>query len=220
MAKAKKAGASRVTGVTTESETTPADLVSMTEAFERLLPYCDDNPFEVAEWLDHHQRRGKIRLLGYDAEGGPQASPVVMAPNAGPTLLGVMARIAPDGKASLYVEVRRALDREYKNWAFDRLTFETHFPKPKNRGGRPKDFNVENLVIEALIYAAVEGLPRAVEGEGSLFEQLKRRLGSRCPERSRFHQIFDPIYRRIKDERDERDERRRPPRSTNRLAPG
>jgi hypothetical protein len=142
--------------------------VSLDEALERLLPYCEGNPFEVARWLDLRQRAGKIRLLGDDD---------AMAPNAAPPMLGVMARVPPDGRASLYVEVRRHLGREYRTWTFERASFEDHFPTPTNRGGRPREFTTEDLLIEALVYAGVVGgLPKTVEGEGSLFEKLKSRL--------------------------------------------
>jgi hypothetical protein len=95
------------------------------------------------------------------------------------------------------------LAKHHQFWTFERASFEAHFPRaPRNPGGRPREYVVEDLLIEALIYAGVAGgLPRTVEGEGSLYEKLKQRLGSRCPERVRFCEIFGPIFQRIKNER-------------------
>jgi hypothetical protein len=195
-----------------------SDPIFMAEALERLLPHYDGNPHKVASRLDAQHREGEIRLLG----GG-----VVMAPNANPVMLGIAAHIPSDGKASLYVQVRQALagyypvvgvatenpaesfsaerlERHHQFWTFERASFETHLPNAsKNRGGGPKEkFVPSDLLIEALVYVGVVGrLPDAVEGEGSLFEKLGSRLGARCPGRTRFHEIFDPIYKRIKDER-------------------
>jgi hypothetical protein len=90
-------------------------VVSLAEALERLLPLCDNNVFEVANWLNLRQQGGEIRLLGDDE---------LMAPNANPSILGVMARIPPDGKTELYIEVRRSIDRCYKRWGFERASFE------------------------------------------------------------------------------------------------
>jgi hypothetical protein len=185
----------------------------MVEALERLLPHCDDNPHRVASRLDAQHREGEIRLLG----GG-----VAIAPNANPAMLGVAAHISSDGRACLYVQVRRglagnyptwhsapdddtteSLDRHHQFWTFERKSFDTHMPSvSKNRGGRPREFNDMDLLVEALVYVGVAGaLPKTVEGEGSLHEKLKLRLGSRCPERARFHRVFGPIFQRIKDER-------------------
>src|SRR5262249_36646817 len=95
------------------------------------------------------------------------------------------------------------LDKHHRFWAFERPSFEAHFPgTPRNPGGHPREYVVEDLLIEALVYTGIAGaLPKTVEGEGSLYEKLKQRLGSRCPERTRFCEIFGPIFQRIKNER-------------------
>jgi hypothetical protein len=81
---------------------------------------------------------------------------------------------------------------------------------PKNRGGHPIEFEVEDLLIEALVYVGVVGeLPKSVGGEGGLHEKLKQRLGSRCPARIRFNEIFSPIFQRIQNE--QRPSRHLPP---------
>jgi hypothetical protein len=188
-----------------------ADPVFLSEALERLLPHHDNNAHKVASWLDARHRDGELQLLAGKAE---------VAPGANPSMLGVKAYIPQTGKAVLYIQVRKALDGDYpiwddkdverqrkhqEFWSYGRTTFERVFPTPakKHGGGRPAVFNNEDLLIEALVYAGVAGaLPQQVEGDGSLFEKLTLRLRKRCPERTRFHEIFDPVYRRIKEERD------------------
>jgi hypothetical protein len=214
--------------------TAPVVSVSMAEALERLLPYCDNNPHKVAARLDAQHREGDVRLLGGD---------VAMAPGANPAMLGIAAHIPPDGRAVLYIQVRKALAGDYpiwdgetvtslsqhhQFWAFERENFDAHFPgepipdkpiadksipdelisdtpipdEPKNRGGRPPDFEVIDLLTEALVYVGVAGkLPKTAGGEGGLREKLKQRLGPRCPGRTRFNEIFGPIYQRIQNER-------------------
>jgi hypothetical protein len=181
---------------------------SLPDALERLLRHFKNNPFDVAEWLNNQHRRGKIPLLGDGIE---------MAPNSNPGMLGVMARFSPSGKAELYIEVRKALDRNYQNWSFERESFEAieresfevHLPGgPENRGGHPVEYNVEDILTEALVYVGVAGrLPDTVGGQGGVLEQLEPRLGPRCPGRTRFHEIFDPIFRRIKAEKNQRQSR-------------
>jgi len=75
-----------------------SDPVSLTEALERLLPHHEDNPDEVACWLDDQQRRGRIPLLG----GG-----IVMASSANPAMLGIVASSV--GRSFLYVQMRQCL---------------------------------------------------------------------------------------------------------------
>src|SRR5262249_40953380 len=71
-----------------------------------------------------------------------------------------------------------------------------------NRGGRERQFDAEMLLTEALVYLAVEGeLPKHVAGDNSLHEKLELQLGAECPGRSRFSELFGPIYKRIEDER-------------------
>jgi hypothetical protein len=197
----------------TESTTSKgkrAGPVLMAEALERLLPYCDGSPHQVAARLDKQHREGDVGLLG----GG-----TAMAPAANPALLGVVAHIPPVGEAFLYVQVRQnlgmhcpiwdgtvtSLEQHHDFWAFERTSFENHFPNtatPKNRGGRPAEYSVEDLVTEALVYVVVAGaLPKTVEGEGGLYEKLRDRLRSRCPAPTRLREIFGPIYQRIENER-------------------
>src|SRR5262249_53167602 len=94
------------------------------------------------------------------------------------------------------------LEEIHRFWTFERKSFEDHFPSaPKNPGGRPREFNDMELLAEALVYVGVAGsLPKTAEGEGGLHGKLLVRLGSRCPQRVRFREIFGPIYQRIKDE--------------------
>jgi hypothetical protein len=86
---------------------TRADPVSLTEALERLLPHHEDNPDEVACWLDDQQPGGHLPLLG----GG-----VVMASSANPAMLGIVAHIPPVGRPFLYVQVRQDLGTGYHLW--------------------------------------------------------------------------------------------------------
>ena len=193
--------------------------VFLPEALARALPDCKNNQHKVKVRLETLQREGDIRLL---------ANGVPMAPGATPTMLGVEADTL-HGRPILYIDVRKgltgdypiwdgetleSLERHHRFWAYERTTFEACFPgkpvvdqppnvgEPKNLGGRSAEYEVRDLLTEALVYAGVAGkLPKTVEGEGSLHEQLKRRLGPRCPERTRFREIFSPIYRRIKNER-------------------
>jgi hypothetical protein len=217
-----------------QQPTTPDGPVSMADALERLLPYCDGNPHKVAARLDARHREGEIRLLA----GG-----VVMAPGANPAMMGIAAHIPPDGRAVLYVQVRKALvgdypiwdgktveslEKHHQFWTFERKSFDAHLPdepvadapvsdgsipkepissepvsdESKNLGGHPVEFEVEDLLREALVYLGVAGkLPKTVGGQGGLHDQLKQRLGTRCPGRTRFNEIFGPIFQRIQSER-------------------
>jgi hypothetical protein len=238
-------------------------VVSMAEALERLLPHCDNKPHKVAARLNAQQGDGDVVLLG----GG-----VAMAPDANPLMLTVKAHIPPDGRAFLYVQVNQGLNGDYsiwdgetvsslrrhhEFWAFERESFDDHFPrgpiphKPvlsetaptapvsnepvsnepvsnklvsdrsKNRGGREREFDVEMLLTEALVYLAIEGeLPKHVTGDNSLHEKLELQLGAECPKRARFSEFFGPIYNRIEDERRRRHtevERARRPTEAKRL---
>jgi hypothetical protein len=175
-------------------------------------------------------------------------------------MLGVLAHIWPDGRATLYIDVRKgligdyplwdgktleSLERHHRGWAYERTTFDAHFPdepifeqhdhsssplielgksdyapiadapipnEPKNRGGPPatsdepktragRDYDHADLLAEAFIYVAVKGLPKTTTGQGGLYDQLKLRLDTRCPERSQFSKIFKPLIERIKRER-------------------
>ena len=179
----------------------PPQSVSLPDALERLLPHFEYNPHKVAKWLDDRQRTGDIPLLGV----------VEMPPNSNPGMLGVMARFSLSGEPELYVEKRGGVgwDRTYQDWAFGGEGFGAHFPgAPKNRGGHPVEYNVEDILTEALVYVGVAGrLPDTVGGQGGVLEQLEPRLGPRCPGRTRFHEIFDPIFRRIKAEKNQRQSR-------------
>ncbi len=203
-----------------------SDPVSLGEALERYLPHCENNPHKVAARLDAQHRDGDVRLLGGDA---------MMAPGANPSMLGVKAHIAPDGRAFLYVQVRKGLVGDYpiwdgetvtslrkhhEFWAFERESFDAHLPaapsapipsapvadgpvstEAKNLGGHPAEYEIVDLLIEALVYVGVKGqLPKTMRGAGGLHDQLKQRLGSRCPGSTRFGEIFGPIYQRIKNE--------------------
>src|SRR5215469_4599812 len=75
--------------------------VTLIEALTRALPRCKNNPHKVKTRLETSQREGDIRLL---------ANGVPMAPGATPTQLGVEARIWPDGRAILYINVREGLN--------------------------------------------------------------------------------------------------------------
>src|SRR5262249_19838001 len=114
--------------------TAPAGSVFMAEALARYLPHCDNKPHKVAARLDAQQREGDVRLLGGN---------VAIAPGANPSMLGVKAHISPDGRAFLYVQVRKGLAGDYpiwdgetvtslsqhhQFWAFERESFDAHFP--------------------------------------------------------------------------------------------
>jgi len=152
-------------------------------------------------------------------------------------MLGIVAHVFSNGKAAIYVQVRKdigsgypgwdgrtmtSLEQHHLFWSFERASFEAHLPESServsesrdssherpspdepasNRGGRPPEFNLVDLLTEAFIYVAVEGLPNTMEGEGGLHEKLKLRLGSRCPERTRFREIFSPIFQHIRQGR-------------------
>jgi hypothetical protein len=190
--------------------------VTLAEALERLLPGCNDNPFDAANWLNDRQETGKIRLLGVPVPKEPGAAPglpVMMAPNANPVMLRIMARVPTDGRNELYVS---GLGVAYQDWTFERESFEAQLPDaaatvvdsepvdnaPVDRRGRPEEFSVVDLITEALVYAAVVGrLPQTIDGVGGLHEQLEYRLGPRCPRRTRFYEVFSPIFRRAEEER-------------------
>jgi hypothetical protein len=213
-------------------EVTPVGPVTMAEALERWLPHCNDNPHKVAARLDTAHREGEIRLLGGD---------VPMAPRAIPAMMGIVAHVPSDGRAFLYVEVRKglagdypiwdgktvgSLEKHHQFWTFERKSFDAHLPveptpdepvadepvaatlvpdEPKNRRGRPADIEVTDHLIEALVYVGVSGkLPKSVDGQGGLRQQLESRLGSRCAGRTRFYEIFSPIYERIEREKPSR----------------
>jgi hypothetical protein len=84
---------------------------------ERLLPFCDNNPFKVADWLNNHHRWGDICLLGDGKK---------IARNSIPGILAVEARILDGKHPELYVDPRGAVgwNRRYEVWQFERDSFE------------------------------------------------------------------------------------------------
>jgi hypothetical protein len=165
------------------------DALTLAEVLERLLPLCDDSVFEVATWLNDHAERGKVKILG---DGKP------MHPASVPSMLKVDGFISPTGEPYLKIQAPYA-----KQWAFERETFEANRPNaPRNRGGRPVEYPRERIVTEALIYIAVNGAPATLDGEGGLFEKLELGLKpSEIPKRNTLYNIFNPIWKRIEDER-------------------
>ena len=206
----------------TETQSGP---VTMTEALERLLPHCEGSPFKVAEWLDTKHRRGDVGLLG----GG-----VAMSPSANPAMLGIAAHVMPaTGKPVLYVQVRQALgagypiwdcetliwddntkklslDKHHEFWAYDRTTFEQHFPggDPKNRGGRPSKYNRESILIEGAVVAceiALEegSLPQPLTLEW-LCGEVEHRMLAGSPGPTLLKEVLSPLFWRLKDVQDRR----------------
>jgi hypothetical protein len=196
--------------------------VTMTEALERLLP-CeefDGSPFKVADWLDTRHRQGNIGLLG----GGRS-----MSPSANPAMLGIVVHVMPaTGKPVLYVQVRQALGgsheveeggkkrvvwdyppwdvetqeslvTHHKFWAYDRTTFEQHFPGvPKNRGGRSRKYSHEDILIEATLVIYEERLPTPLELSW-LVERVAARLeGENCPSDELLRKLLRPLWTRLK----------------------
>ena len=207
----------------TETQSGP---VTMTEALERLLPHCEGSPFKVAEWLDTKHRRGDVGLLG----GG-----VAMSPSANPAMLGIVARIMPNGRAVLYVQVRQALkgdypiwdgktisgdkrnkkkweslDRHHRFWAYDRTTFEQHFPggEPKNRGGRPSKYNRESILIEGAVVACEIALDEGSLPQPLTLERLcgmvEDRMSAGSPGLTLLKEVLSPLFWRLKDVQDRR----------------
>ena len=184
------------------------------EALERLLPHCEDRLFEVVEWLNDRHRRGHIDLLA----GG-----VAVTPNTNPEMLGFAGRVLPNGKAVLYIQVRGSLtDAEgrpyplwdgktmeslklhHQFWANDRTTFEQHFPTAdKNRGGRPRKYSREDILIEAAVAAcklALEegNIPKSLTLEG-LCGMVEDRMGAGSPGTTTLKNVIGPLFWRLKD---------------------
>jgi len=224
-AKSAKSAGKAVKAPRKASDTPDApDALTLDEVLEQMLPHRDDDPFEVAKWVDDRIKKKKgIRLL---ADG------IFVAPHLYSTHLAVVAKIAPDGRATLAVALQRAFgidNKPIKQWTVERESFETNRPDaPRNRGGRPDKYPHMRIVIEALVYIAVNGAPATLDGEGGLFEKLELVLKpADTPERSTLYKIFNPIWKRIEDERERKrieDERKkskkkpsliRPPESSN-----
>jgi hypothetical protein len=175
------------------------DVLTLDEVLEQMLPYFDDDPFEVAEWVDDRiKKKSGLRLL---ADG------VFVRPHLYKTHLGMVAEIAPDGRTTLGVALLgRAFgidNKPIKQWTVERKSFEINRPNaPRNRGGRPDKYDHMRIVIEALVYVAVNGVPATLDGEGGLFEKLE--LGLKpvdTPKPGTLYKIFNPIWKRIEDER-------------------
>jgi hypothetical protein len=178
----------------------------MAKALERLLPHCDHSPHKVASRLDAQHRDGEVRLLG----GG-----VVIDARSNPVMLGIKAHIASDGRAALYVEIRRALagnypmwdgktveslERHHRFWAYDRTTFDAHFPAPVNRGGRPPKYDAgarEKILTEAAVSLCEEGPPEPLSLE-ALCDQVGNRLGNSSPGLTLLKEILGPLCARLK----------------------
>src|SRR5262249_1766625 len=158
-----------------------ASSVSMVEALARLLPHCENKPHKVAARLDALHRDGDVGLLGGDT---------AIAPGANPSMLGVKAHIPPDGRAVLYIQIRKPLagriptgagesgpgwENPHKFGRFERKAFDPHFPDTPVPDapvpnepvldtpdlhilglGRPADYDVNELLIEALVYVSVK----------------------------------------------------------------
>jgi hypothetical protein len=164
--------------------------VSMVEALERRLPHCDNNPHKVAAQLDAQHRNGDVRLLGGKV------------PGANPTMLGVKAHISSDGRAILYVQVRKALagnypiwdgeattSKHHEFWAFERESFDAHAPKTAdkalvNPGDRAVPLETEPAEAEPAepeprqrpAHRVPRKIPRWTEAMEELKRQRERRL--------------------------------------------
>jgi hypothetical protein len=193
-----------VTAVSSDEEKSTDVFVSLAEALERSLPLCDNNPFEVANWLNLQQQHGKIRLLG-DNE--------VVAPNANPSILSVMARISPDGKTELYIEVRRSIDRCYKRWGFERDSFEASLPgiaQPPTharRGRKPHDswkyFEVQFYLFLYDDDVSADGDINVEDYAHKLIDWGDRNLGQKATPRQtmmrkRIAEEWVPFWRQLK----------------------
>src|SRR5262245_56508110 len=152
--------------------------VTMTEALERLLSQCNNNPHEVAEWLNIQHRTGKIRLFGVPKELAPGSTPVMMSAAANPRMLQVVARIPTDGRVALDIG---GLGIGYQDWTFERESFEANLPgAPVNRGGRPRTYDREAILIEAAMAIYEDGLPEPFSLE-SFADAVALRLGDASP---------------------------------------
>jgi len=185
----------------------------MVEALEELLPLpdYDGNPFKVADLLNVKYREGDIELLG----GGR-----VMVPSP---MLRIAAYAPPVGKAVLYVEVSggpidwidnspywqpngplEQLERHHQFWTFGRAGFEKHFSDaPKNRGGHPRKYKYDEILIEVAVAVYEEGLPEPLTLEG-FANMVGIRLGDRSPKDTQLKEILRPLYQRLKKAASER----------------
>jgi hypothetical protein len=178
--------------------------VTLVEALERLLPHCEGNPHKVASRLDAEYRDGGIRLLG---------NGVAMAPNSSPSLLGIAAYIASDGKAVLYVDVRQALpgysssqpswpvdhlEQHHRFWTFERASFEDRLRgTPKNPGGRPPVYDREGILIEAAVSVYKDGLPGPFTLE-KFAAQVAARLGDGTPSSTWLEDLLRPLWKKLR----------------------
>jgi hypothetical protein len=177
--------------------------VSLSEALERLLPLFNNKVHKVATWLDQRHRDGDLQLLAGD---------IVIAPATNPSMLGVVARGLPDGRTVLYVQVRKGLnidcpvwDGENEDalckhqafWSYGRTTFETIFPVPVDRGGRPPKYDPAEILIEAAVAIYEDGPPKpsTIEGWVAL---IQRRLGDQSPGEGLLKKVLAPLNRRMK----------------------
>lgn len=133
------------------------DTLTLDKVLEQMLPHCDDDPFEVAKWLDGRiKKKSGIRLL---ADG------IAVSPKQYSGHLKIEGDIASNGEPILQVMVLRAfghtekaeaivgfdkklgepikesydkLREPIKQWTVDRKSFEDNRPDaPRNRGGSP-----------------------------------------------------------------------------------
>jgi hypothetical protein len=70
----------------------------------------------------------------------------------------------------------------------------------KNRGGRPRVYNRETVLIEALVYVGSEGVPDTLEGEGGLAEKVELALQERnirVPGKTQLADILRNAFNRL-----------------------
>jgi hypothetical protein len=186
--------------------------LTLDEVLEQMLPLCDDSAFEVAEWLDDHIKRALIRLL---ADG------IFVVPHLYSTHLAVVAKIAPDRRASLEVKALRAFGhtekaeaivvhdkggkpikesydktRPIERWTIERKSFEVSRSNTK-RSGRPLTKR-EWVLIEAAAYIVEKGLPNPPTAD-ALYNELAVIRGAQCPSRALAMEVLPSLMRRIKD---------------------
>jgi hypothetical protein len=169
--------------------------MTLDDVLEQMLPYLDDDAFEVADWLRDHIRRGKIRVL---ADG------VVMPPRIFPTFVDVEATIAPDRRADLFFELKRAFglgekgEIPIKQWTVERRSFDLRFAPLRDRKRRPSLDRDCWLLIEAAAYVVENDLPEPPSAE-ALWLELQNKLGKRCPGRSVALEVLRPFMQRMRD---------------------
>jgi len=188
------------------------DVLTLDEVLEQMLPLFDDDPFDVAVWLDDQCRRADIYLVddGIIVPGDRYKMylTIVAFVRDKRATLKVKLQGRPFGHVKNYeaivghdksgnpIKVLSESCEPIEQWAVERKSFEVARSNTK-RSGRPISKR-EWVLIESAAYIVEKDLPNPPTAD-ALYNELAGIHGVQCPSRALAMEVLPSLLRRIKD---------------------